>query len=463
MKSQTEQRTWRSATDWDQDIARLRGVSRRHAIRFVDAARLFVDLRGTKTAFSPRIVENQNARRDSVRMLHTTPTRRWLFLSLAGALVCVALTIAILKAGGSSRAAVTSAPIALVPEVRTIAALGRIEPQSEIINVGSGVVDRLESLLVRRGDVVKKNQIMGYLQSFAEQTAQREQIAAELREAKTKLVTEIELDKSRIENAEIKLRTINEVSPMKIAGQEAVVKGIEVVLQNNRKILEAQAQLLDHNSTSRRIYDDQQAQVLQGEANLISARAHLTELTLQFEADRKEAESQVRIAKAAMERSRADMAIDSLTRQLELADARVARTTICAPIDGRILNILKHPGELVENSAILTMGNTDKMRAVAEVYETDIGMVRAGQSARITSRVLKTPISGRVAEVGQMIFKNDVLNVDPAAKSDARVVEVRIDLDDTERSQFLTNHTVDVVIDVDDTPLAKPQQQWSTQ
>jgi HlyD family secretion protein len=45
-----------------------------------------------------------------------------------------------------------------------------------------------------------------------------------------------------------------------------------------------------------------------------------------------------------------------------------------------------------------------------------------------------------------MIYKNDVLNVDPAAKTDARIVEVRIELDDPQRTSHLSNLTVDVLI-----------------
>jgi HlyD family secretion protein len=55
-----------------------------------------------------------------------------------------------------------------------------------------------------------------------------------------------------------------------------------------------------------------------------------------------------------------------------------------------------------------------------------------------------------------MIFKNDVLNVDPAARADARVIEVWIDLDDGAAAERLTNLTVDIVIDTSEanTPLA---------
>ena len=45
-----------------------------------------------------------------------------------------------------------------------------------------------------------------------------------------------------------------------------------------------------------------------------------------------------------------------------------------------------------------------------------------------------------------MVFKNDVLNVDPASRADARIVEVWIDLDPLPLAERLTNLTVDVLI-----------------
>ena len=96
------------------------------------------------------------------------------------------------------------------------------------------------------------------------------------------------------------------------------------------------------------------------------------------------------------------------------------------------------------------MGDTSLMRAVAEVYETDIARVKIGQVATITSRALPHPITGKVVRIGNMVFKNDVLNVDPAARADARVVEVWIDLEDATLTERLTNLTVDVVINTGD-------------
>ena len=51
-----------------------------------------------------------------------------------------------------------------------VAALGRLEPWSELINVGAGAgPDRLDSLFVERGDGFKKGDVLGHLGGYAEQ------------------------------------------------------------------------------------------------------------------------------------------------------------------------------------------------------------------------------------------------------------------------------------------------------
>ncbi len=51
-----------------------------------------------------------------------------------------------------------------------------------------------------------------------------------------------------------------------------------------------------------------------------------------------------------------------------------------------------------------------------------------------------------VERIGRKIGKMDVLRVDPVAKTDARVVEVEIRLDDACRVTALTNLQVEVAI-----------------
>lgn len=331
--------------------------------------------------------------------------------------------------------------------VHAVAALGRIEPVSEVVNLGSGATsDRLETLLVARGDVVKKGDVLGYLGAYAEQAAQRDYYQALIDEAERRIEAEKALSRSRIDAAEIHEKQVREVSPLRVAAQEATIRSIEAKLTNDQDILNSQTQLFSTGATSRRLQQDQQSAVSQDEANLAAAKARLTELRNQLETDEADAQAQTLVARNQRDRLLADIPVASLVQQKALADARAHRATLYAPIDGRILNIKVKPGEDVGSGPILTMGDTEKMRAVAEVYETEISRVRIGQSATISSLALRRPIAGKVGRIGHMIFKNDVLNVDPAARADARVVEVWIDLDDSEATRDLANLTVDVAI-----------------
>jgi HlyD family secretion protein len=342
---------------------------------------------------------------------------------------------------------------------QAVAALGRIEPQSEIINLGAGASspDRLEQLFVERGDRVAKGQVLGYLGGYAEQVAQQEVFKQQLEEAERRLKTEVELDQSRIESAQVHQKQILDVSPLRIAAQEATIASLQAKLANDKDVLDSEMQLFDRGAASRRVREDQRALVLQDEANLAAARARLEELRHQFEVDKIDAEVQLKLARAQLARAQAEFPVASLRSQIAVAESRARRLTVFAPIDGRILNIRVKPGEEISEGPLLSMGDTSRMRAVAEVYETDVARVRIGQAAVVTSRALRGPLAGKVVRVGSMIFKNDVLNVDPAARADARVVEVWIDLEDGAPAERLTNLTVDVLIDTSgpETPVAR--------
>lgn len=371
---------------------------------------------------------------------------RWKIASAAVVIGAIAVVFA--GRAGWLDAADRPPSVPLAGTMPGVAALGRVEPQSEIINLGAGApADRLDSLLVSRGDGVKRGQPLGYLAGYAEQVAEREFNRAQLTEAQQKLTSQIALDELRIAAAEIKQRQVKEVTPARIKAQEGTVASLEAALANDKEILSAQLALSEKGATTQRLRDNQQTLVQRDEADLNAARARLSELTQQFELDQIDAAIQIRQARASLERAKADIPVLSLQRQIELADARAQKLTVIAPIDGRILNILVRPGEQVGSGAILTLGDTSVMRVVAEVYETDISRVHIGQRAKISSRALPQPLAGKVVRIGNMIFKNDVLNVDPAARADARVVQVWIELDDAKSTENLTNLTVDVVID----------------
>ena len=255
---------------------------------------------------------------------------------------------------------------------------------------------------------------------------------------------------SRIEAAEIRLHRARSIYPLRIEAQKAKLRGIEATLANNRDILKTRSKLKQNEFSTRRAVDNQVTIVRQSEEDLTTARAELKRLESEFAVDSREARNARVQAEADMARAAAAVEIEALRYQVALAEQGVQRAIVQAPIAGQILEILTRPGEHPETKPILKMGDTRIMHAVAEVYETDLKYVKLGQRAQIESAALLRPLTGRVVDIGRIIFKNDVLNVDPAADADSRIVEVRIELEPDPLVSRLTNLTVDAVIVVSD-------------
>ena len=332
----------------------------------------------------------------------------------------------------------------------TVAALARIEPVSEIVDVAAAIADRVELLMVKEGEIVKKGQTLAFLDSYDERRAERDHVTARLAEAERLFATERMVGASRIEAAEIRLHRARSIYPLRIEAQKAKLRGIEATLANNRDILKTRSKLKQNEFSTRRAVDNQVTIVRQSEEDLTTARAELKRLESEYAIDNREARNARVQAEADLARASASIGIEALRYQVALAEQGVQRAIVQAPIAGQILEILVRPGEHPQTRPILKMGDTRVMHAVAEVYETDLKHVKLGQPARIESAALLRPLTGRVVDIGRIIFKNDALNVDPAADADARIVEVRIELEPDPLVSRLTNLTVDAVIVVSD-------------
>ena len=131
---------------------------------------------------------------------------------------------------------------------------------------------------------------------------------------------------------------------------------------------------------------------------------------------------------------------------LREARAALARARVLSPIDGRVIVVHARESERVGDEGIVELGRVGHMFAIAEVYETDIGRVRLGQRAIVTSPALAAPLAGTVDWIHLKVGKQDSLGTDPAARKDARVVAVEIRLDDSPVAAGFTNLQVEVEI-----------------
>ena len=126
--------------------------------------------------------------------------------------------------------------------------------------------------------------------------------------------------------------------------------------------------------------------------------------------------------------------------------AELARSQVRAPFAGRVLDLKAKPGEIVTLEGIVELGRVDQMYAIAEVYEADINHVRVGQRARVHSDALAQDLQGSVTRIRPKVHKMDEIGDDPAARKDARIIEVEIKLDESKPAANLTNLQVEVEI-----------------
>jgi HlyD family secretion protein len=138
--------------------------------------------------------------------------------------------------------------------------------------------------------------------------------------------------------------------------------------------------------------------------------------------------------------------IDVAMAKLERFQVDLQRSYVRSPMAGKVLEVIRRPGELVQADGIVELGRVDRMYAIAEVYETDIRNISIGQKAIVSSDALDGPLTGTVERIRLKVQKQDEIGTDPAARKDARIVEVKILLDDAASAAAFTNLQVEVVI-----------------
>jgi HlyD family secretion protein len=153
-------------------------------------------------------------------------------------------------------------------------------------------------------------------------------------------------------------------------------------------------------------------------------------LTSKEEAEQAKGDAEASAASCAARRAEASVAesqIASAATVLALRRAELERAYVRAPFAGRVLDLKAKPGELVGIEGILDLG-------------------RVNQRARVTSAALAQALTGTVTQIRPHVHKMDEMGTDPAARKDARIVEVEIRLDDPAAVANLTNLQVEVEI-----------------
>ncbi len=246
----------------------------------------------------------------------------------------------------------------------------------------------------------------------------------------------VQTGQERLKEADAALQEILTTGREKI--NEAKVTLTRIIQTGNQQIAEAKANL-------ERIKTTYNAEIAQAQTNfkriLETGNEQVNQANSILNSLMEVRPVDVTVAQAEVERAIAAVS----QAQVDLDQAYIK-----SPINGQILDIFTRPGELISNNGIVEIGQTDLMYVVAEIYETDISQVRLGQRALIRSDAIASELEGTVAEIGWKVGKRDILDTDPTADVDVRVVEVKIRLDpeDSKKVSRLTNSRVEVKIGI---------------
>lgn len=302
------------------------------------------------------------------------------------------------------------------PDQDTITSLGRISPNGEALRISarsiSGQPSLVAELLVKEGDAVKRGSVLAVLNS-------REQLEANTHAAD-----------ARLQVAERRLALVKAgAKETDVAAQRIVVLRLETELNHAEAELRRYRMLQAANAISAAEFDGRKVAADVATRHLEQAREQLRGLT------------DVRAQDVAL----AEAEVAAAATGSRVARAESAQSQIRSPIDGRVLEIHSRPGEELKPAGLLELAPTSVMYVVAEVSDSDIARVRPGQRATATSAALGTA-NGVVERIASKVAKKDVLDVDPTAMSDARVVEVWIRLDAAEKAAGLIHGEVTVRI-----------------
>lgn len=141
-----------------------------------------------------------------------------------------------------------------------------------------------------------------------------------------------------------------------------------------------------------------------------------------------EAQSRLKKAEGALQAAEAE--IETAKAQIPLAEQRLAQSVVLAPTDGTVLKIRARPGERAPQTGLMDFADLSRLDVVAEVYENDAPRLRDGQAATVTLPGSDKTYKATVRERGFIVAKNALNDTDPLAGRDARVVEVRLTLDE---------------------------------
>lgn len=288
--------------------------------------------------------------------------------------------------------------------VRSVVATGKVEPitKVEIKSKANGIIEKLR---VDVDQVVEPGQVLAELD--------RENLTARLRQARASLEAADAAHEGAV--AQLEKNEVEAQAPDVVFAQRNFARAQRLFDQK----LIAQSALDDAKSALEQAQNRQRA----SDGQLVIARAKVTE------------------AAANVAQARANV---------EGAEEDLANATIRAPIHATVLTRDVEVGSPVSSilnlganaTLVMTLGDIDQVFVRGKVDESDIGRVRLGQSARITTETFRDRVfEGRVTQISP-------IGVD---KDNVTTFEVKVSIDNPGK-ELKANMTANAEIVLEELP-----------
>ncbi|HEY3740321.1 MAG TPA: efflux RND transporter periplasmic adaptor subunit, partial [Bryobacteraceae bacterium] len=281
-----------------------------------------------------------------------------------------------------------------------LASPGRIEAESDVVEVGAGIDGVIQSIKVKEGQHVAKGQVLAELDC-------------------RDLESSLPLAKSEAESLrQVRVRLLRGSRPEERQGALYRTAKAKANLEHATEQLDRQRQLYEAHTISKSAFEDanRDAGVAQSEYQLATRD-----------------EALVNAGPLPEEIAKADADVSASEKRIALAEDKLSKCVVKAPMKGTVLRVMLRQGEsfaLVSPKPILTMADISGRRVRAEVDERDVSKVHIGQTVVVSSEAFGgRRFTGTVKRVASEMGRKSVITGDPADKSDRDVLEVIAELD----------------------------------
>ena len=343
--------------------------------------------------------------------------------------------------------------VSLIEKVKSsqVLAQGRIQPAKGLVRVGALPGDRVEQILVKAGQTVRKRQPLIVLQSQKLRSLELETAALRLAEARAmRSVKQQEADLA-IDAAVLKLQSASQMFAQANSQLELAKKSGQQLDSLGRQI-----------SVLQKLRESPLTRAAIGTMELESKRNELTKIASVSEQTLLAAQQAVEISKLQLVQSEKSLAasresqkfidqampIASLEKQIEILELQVEQSNVVSPLDGIVVSVNVEEGERTAQLPLFELANLSEMVCVAEVHESDVASIAIDDRVEIRSSALGRTLKGRVQRIDRVVGAAQMRSPNPMARSDFRSIPVwiEIDSDDTEEAAQRLQLQVEVSI-----------------